>query len=588
MGMAASQARYLALVARKSNCEYEGQQINQTRLILANQSTNVFTQMLGLQVPVAPSKMDFAKVQYSYVDGSTTYTMDEWTQLSEPDSDGYNYVVTYHYNNDVQQGAQKMKSNPQVKFSGAVPSPTSDSYSQIKIIQSALKDIESAKETLEKANATLSDLKAKAALLSTYADLDTYNSVVSCTYDDETGEYTLIPQAKDPNNYLIYHDMSDVDKKLYYNIETKAYYTRSEEEPYTYEINTTEDVSNYVAENGTEVVYTPYSGLVDGSGEKKYVENSRDELVENGALADTYSPNNLYYDKTNQNVVLDSDLQSLATEEHSYLPVYYYNNSTDYQTIHDMTEQIDKAQNAVTVAKRNLDIAENVYNALSVPNYLGNTELTPISELDEDQVAKIQQIIADMKAEGIDTNITKCFQTGDGITYNNNTYIGGLYTYEQNGVIYYTTYYDLKESAENGEHVNNIDNQKKLPVYCVQKVATSIDKTERALLETDTSGRFTSIRLESDSVKYALSVETEIDELAYDDAMNQYNYNKALYDKRISDLNAQTSLIHQQDQDLELRLKQLDTEQNALSTEIDAVSKVVKDNVEKSFKTFGG
>ena len=35
MGMAASQARYLALVARKSNCEYEGQQINQARLILS-------------------------------------------------------------------------------------------------------------------------------------------------------------------------------------------------------------------------------------------------------------------------------------------------------------------------------------------------------------------------------------------------------------------------------------------------------------------------------------------------------------------------------------------------------------------------
>ena len=40
MGMAASQARYLALVARKSNCEYEGQQINQARTVLSNQSAN--------------------------------------------------------------------------------------------------------------------------------------------------------------------------------------------------------------------------------------------------------------------------------------------------------------------------------------------------------------------------------------------------------------------------------------------------------------------------------------------------------------------------------------------------------------------
>ena len=54
------------------------------------------------------------------------------------------------------------------------------------------------------------------------------------------------------------------------------------------------------------------------------------------------------------------------------------------------------------------------------------------------------------------------------------------------------------------------------------------------------------------------------------------------------DINAKTSVIQAEDRTLELRLKQLDTEQNALSTEIDAVSKVVKDNVEKSFKTFGG
>ena len=56
--------------------------------------------------------------------------------------------------------------------------------------------------------------------------------------------------------------------------------------------------------------------------------------------------------------------------------------------------------------------------------------------------------------------------------------------------------------------------------------------------------------------------------------------------KMIQDINAKTSIIQREDQQLELRLKQLDTEHNALSTEIDAVSKVVKDNVDKSFKTF--
>ena len=83
-------------------------------------------------------------------------------------------------------------------------------------------------------------------------------------------------------------------------------------------------------------------------------------------------------------------------------------------------------------------------------------------------------------------------------------------------------------------------------------------------------------------------METVTDDAAYQDAMNQYYYESAQYDKMVQDINAKTSLIQQEDQQLELRLKQLDTEQNALSTEIDAVSKVVKDNVEDSFKTFSG
>ena len=89
-----------------------------------------------------------------------------------------------------------------------------------------------------------------------------------------------------------------------------------------------------------------------------------------------------------------------------------------------------------------------------------------------------------------------------------------------------------------------------------------------------------------DTIKYTLNVETITDEAAYQDAMNKYYYESAKYDKMVQDINAKTSVIHAEDQQLELRLKQLDTERNALTNEIEAVSKVVKDNVEKSFKTF--
>ena len=70
--------------------------------------------------------------------------------------------------------------------------------------------------------------------------------------------------------------------------------------------------------------------------------------------------------------------------------------------------------------------------------------------------------------------------------------------------------------------------------------------------------------------------------------MNQYYYKQEQYDKAVRDINAKTELIQAQDRTLELRLKQLDTEQNALQTEMEAVKKVISKNVESSFKTFSG
>ena len=68
--------------------------------------------------------------------------------------------------------------------------------------------------------------------------------------------------------------------------------------------------------------------------------------------------------------------------------------------------------------------------------------------------------------------------------------------------------------------------------------------------------------------------------------MKDYEYQKMLYERTINDINAQTEIIQQQDRTLELRLKQLDTEQNALNTELEAVKKVIEQNVEATFKTF--
>ena len=75
MGLAASQARYLSLTARKTNVEYEGQQINQERTSLANQSAGLYNQMLSLDVPTPPAASDYTKTYYTFVDPADSASM---------------------------------------------------------------------------------------------------------------------------------------------------------------------------------------------------------------------------------------------------------------------------------------------------------------------------------------------------------------------------------------------------------------------------------------------------------------------------------------------------------------------------------
>lgn len=68
--------------------------------------------------------------------------------------------------------------------------------------------------------------------------------------------------------------------------------------------------------------------------------------------------------------------------------------------------------------------------------------------------------------------------------------------------------------------------------------------------------------------------------------MNEYTYQNYLYEQEMNNINARTSIIQAQDKELELKLKQLDTEHNAVQTEMESVQSVVKKNSEDSFKTF--
>lgn len=54
------------------------------------------------------------------------------------------------------------------------------------------------------------------------------------------------------------------------------------------------------------------------------------------------------------------------------------------------------------------------------------------------------------------------------------------------------------------------------------------------------------------------------------------------------DIDAKIKELETEDRKLELNLKTIDTQHNAVQTEYDGVKKVIDKNIETSFKTFGG
>ena len=519
MGMAASQARYLALVARKSNCEYEGQQINEARTALSNQSANLFNQMLGLNVPVPPSTQDFTTTQYSYTDGINASTISSWQQLSDTDPN-YNYVVTHYYYIDRYTGSMKMLTDPQVQFSGTNAATSND-------IQTALEKIETTYAAYLAAKEAREDIEKEMTKLGNYADTTSLIAISAAAYDGSTDIYSF-------------------------------------------------------DNGGTTYSYINYNDTSLSATDKSEIDTLITELVNNGALDASYltDKSNIYYDATNKNIAFEDDLKILngiGSGTMTTLPIYETNNAA----LNGYKTTLATAKVTENAALINYNNAVKDYDNLEHPTYIGNCELTPLSKLDKDQEAEINQVRADLIEQGIDANILDCFDA-------NGDYIGGIYSFKLNGVTYYTTYDDLQSSYAQGQGNNNIDGQPKMAYYNATYISTKIEETEKALLETDGNGRFVSVKFENDTVTYTLNMETVTDDIAYQDAMNQYYYDNATYDKMVQDINAKTSIIQQQDQQLELRLKQLDTEQKALSTEMDAVKKVVDDNVEKSFKTFGG
>ena len=123
MGMAASQARFLNLTARKTNIEFEGAQINQQRTALSNESANYYSQLASMSVPVPPSTEDYTKITYTFEDGSEKNTVTSIVATKTTKNDDIymlNYVQEIPSSNMVVNGTNVISKSNGGYFIGKV------------------------------------------------------------------------------------------------------------------------------------------------------------------------------------------------------------------------------------------------------------------------------------------------------------------------------------------------------------------------------------------------------------------------------------------------------------------------------------
>lgn len=422
MGMAASQARYLTLSARKTNIEYEGQQINQSRLALSNQSANLFNQMLGMTVPTAPDSSEFNKLQYSWSDGTNNSVIEKYYQIADSDSD-YNYVVTSYHNENVYTGSRKLLSDPQVQAT------RTNHYSY--------------DATKDKTNVTI-----KAIVTPTQAGSDKY--VIT---DSNANTYTFLPvdntntSQRNQINTLTGTDY-DADKFVY--DATNKKYTYNALTDYTL-VDTTDATqkSALIKVYGSDYDKSA-SFYVSAAGD--YVNGSEIDSAQKSATHATAKirANNsatVYY-TDGTNFVLQSDLASMGIGKS--LPLYIVENAPTFSNY-----------TAVGTSK---------LTAITTDAYKKDSEIS----------TEIEQIVKDMKGTSGSTvaaeNLAKCFDSTTG------EYLGGIYSFEKNGVTYYTTETDLATSAKSAYSTtssasNGIDSQQEN--WHIIKLHISVQKKKK-------------------------------------------------------------------------------------------------------------
>ncbi|MBR2525218.1 hypothetical protein IKE67_02005 [bacterium] len=420
MGMAASQARFLNLTARRTNIEYHGQQINQQRTELANESANLYNQMLALQVPVPPNTQDYTRVEYSFQIPGNYDTEAKVTQFAKTTTPG-EYTVIFNYTQK-EIGFPGCTTKQRSDVSNVTPSSTtSPVYTNEDMIGRCRKN----GSNYEFWNGTqFTQLTNQTSVPSTEPLLSVWNKL-GCT----------------------------TTNTLHYNAGANQYYTK--------------------------------------------------EQLETLAAGSPGSESNIQYHSVDDVSAKGGDMsgQFITTYKGKTAELSYVAPNGIHQDAYD-------------------ELSEGGTKAVWVANV--GTEDKPIYQY------YVGSEIVTAQGAGEDKHVT-------------------YYTASDIDVFHEDSYTPVTISRDGNNRVQSFNYK---------------------------------------GEDYAVTANTITDDDAYNDAMNEYTYKSYLYEQEMNHINAQTSIVQAQDRQLELKLKQLDTEHNAVQTEMEAVKAVCKKNVEDSFKTF--
>ena len=517
MGMSASQARYLNLIAQQSDLEFQGQQINESRTTLSEQTNNLYSQLQNLSVPTPPHTSEYTTIQYAGSLGADNFTLGKIV----PSGSTYNVNLNYNKagNSTISAGKAEIKEVP----------------AKIKL----------AEVPAEEKSKTIAD-----------------------------------------NPKLIGNNATDEETKDY----QKILHQISKEDDISALGN---DVQIFVINETGQFVKTDASSIQDDDinlGKVFMVMNAYDERTnEDGSI--TNVPNFV----KGQDRLFEGNKEVNGFSNYDFIYSYYIQDSsgsvrhakaTDFS--YDKGTGIYSFKNDVTYLKASSDGSE-----YDNPDYIGGIG----KSLNDNPLMNANDglnmyLTKDEKAAAIEA-LRNGFPEYSNLT--DDALLAEFYvSFSTEGTLkipHFTLKSEVDKTITNGSQTQWAE----FHDITATGTYTKISSYENCQLTFDTSGRITRIDIpvtgsngEIVYHKVELTATSVTDEAAYEDAYNNYEYSKYEYDREQLKINAQMSIIQEEDKKLELKLQRLDNERTQITTELEALKKVVGDNIEKTYKTFAG